>query len=45
MTAIAIAGLQYRISTKRFFLAWDALLIALMYLLNLYLLFTLRITT
>jgi cation:H+ antiporter len=45
MTAIAIAGLQYRISEKRFFLAWDALLIALMYLLNLYLLFTLRTST
>jgi cation:H+ antiporter len=42
MTAVAIAGLTYRISRKRFFLAWDAMVIALMYILNLYLLYHLR---
>lgn len=42
MIGITIAGLTYRISRKRFFLAWDALAIAGMYLLNLFLLYYLR---
>lgn len=42
MTAIAIAGLTYRISKKQFFLAWDALLIGVMYIINLCLLYYLR---
>lgn len=42
MTAIAIAGLTYRSSRKPFFMAWDALLIGIVYLGNLLLLYYLR---
>ena len=42
MTAVAIIGLSYRTKGKRFFLAWDAALIFLIYLINLFLLY--RIT-
>lgn len=42
MTAIAIAGLTYRFEQKRFLLAWDALLIGLMYILSLVMLYYLR---
>lgn len=42
MTAIAIAGLMYRSNKKPFFMAWDAILIALVYLANLLLLYYLR---
>lgn len=43
MTAIAIGGLTYRVPKKRFLLAWDALLICLMYITNLLLLYYTRL--
>lgn len=42
MTAVAIAGLMYRSKRKVFFLAWDALLIAAVYIGNLLMLYYLR---
>ncbi len=42
MTAIAIAGLMYHSPKKSFLLAWDAVLIALVYIGNLVLLYFLR---
>jgi cation:H+ antiporter len=42
MTSIAIAGLMYRSKKKFYFLAWDALLIAAVYVGNLLLLYYLR---
>ncbi|HEY1112005.1 MAG TPA: hypothetical protein VGE66_00530 [Chitinophagaceae bacterium] len=42
MTAVAIAGLMYRSKRKVFFLAWDALLIAAVYIGNLLMLYNLR---
>jgi cation:H+ antiporter len=41
MTAIAIIGLTYRSTGKRFLLAWDALLIMVIYILNMVLLYKL----
>ena len=41
MSAIVIIGLNYRASGKRFFLAWDAALIFLIYVLNIILLYRL----
>lgn len=43
MSAIAIAGLIYRSDRKQFFMGWDTLLIALMYVANLLLLYYFRI--
>lgn len=42
MTAIAIIGLTYRAEKKRLIIAWDSLMIVLLYLLNLVLLYQLR---
>jgi cation:H+ antiporter len=42
MTAIAIIGLTYRAEKKRLFMAWDSIGIALMYVMNLMILFVLR---
>lgn len=42
MTGIAIAGLMFRSNKKLFFLAWDALLIAAVYIGNLLVLYYLR---
>jgi cation:H+ antiporter len=39
MSAIAIIGLTFRVSNKRFFLGWDALLILIIFILNLTLLY------
>lgn len=39
MSAIAIIGLTYRTTEKRYFLAWDALLIFIIYVLNIVLLY------
>ena len=36
MTAVVIIGLSYRAIGKRFFLAWDAALIFLIYIINLF---------
>lgn len=41
MTAIAITGLTYRANEKRFLLAWDTLLILVVYILNMFVLFKL----
>ena len=41
MTAVAIIGLSYRTKGKRFLLAWDAALIFLIYIVNLFLLYQL----
>lgn len=41
MSAIVIIGLNYRASGKRFFLAWDAALIFLIYIINILLLYRL----
>ena len=42
MTAIAIIGLSYRAEHKRFIMAWDTLLILLVYIGNILLLYTLK---
>lgn len=42
MTTIAIAGLMYRQESKKFLLAWDTLLIFLLYVANILLLYILR---
>lgn len=42
MTAIAIAGLAYRSREKVFFIAWDSLLMAAVYIFNLVLLYLLQ---
>jgi cation:H+ antiporter len=42
MTAIAIIGLTYRAEKKRLFMAWDSIGIALVYVMNLMILFVLR---
>lgn len=42
MTAIAIIGLTYRAEKKRLFLAWDSIGIALVYVVNLMLLYMLK---
>jgi cation:H+ antiporter len=42
MTAIAIIGLTYRAEKKHLFMAWDSIGIALMYVMNLMILFVLR---
>lgn len=42
MTAIAIIGLTYRSKSKPFILAWDTLLILIMYIINIILLYKLR---
>ena len=41
MSAIAITGLGYRLKTKRFWLAWDAVLIFAVYLFNLFVVYRL----
>lgn len=41
MTAVAIIGLTYRSSTKRFLLAWDAFIIFIIYIINMLLLYKL----
>jgi len=41
MTAIAIIGLTYRSKSKPFFLAWDTLLIVIMFIFNMVILFNL----
>ena len=41
MTAVAIIGLSYRTKGKRFLLAWDAALIFLIYIVNIFLLYQL----
>ncbi len=41
MTAVAIIGLSYRTKGKRYLLAWDAALIFLIYIVNLFLLYQL----
>ena len=42
MTAIAIIGLTYRAEKKRLIIAWDSVMIVLLYLVNLVLLYRLR---
>jgi cation:H+ antiporter len=42
MTAVAIAGQIYRVQHKRFLLAWDALVIFLLYLVNIIILYALN---
>lgn len=42
MTAIAIIGLTYRAEKKRLLIAWDSMMIVLLYLFNLVLLYRLR---
>jgi hypothetical protein len=42
MTTVAIIGLTYRAEKKRLFLAWDSLAIALMYAVNLLVLYMVR---
>ena len=39
MSAIVIIGLSYHAKGKRYFLAWDAILIFIIYIINLFLLF------
>jgi hypothetical protein len=41
MTAVVIIGLTYRASGKRYLLAWDAVVIFLIYIANLVLLYNL----
>jgi cation:H+ antiporter len=41
MTAIVIIGLSYRAKGKRFLMAWDAILIFIVYFINLYILYRL----
>lgn len=42
MTSVAIMGLIYRAEKKKFFIAWDSLIIIMLYLINMMLLYTLR---
>jgi cation:H+ antiporter len=41
MTAVVIIGLSFRAKGKRFLMAWDALLIFIIYIMNLYILYRL----
>jgi cation:H+ antiporter len=42
MTAIVIIGLTYRLKNKAFFLAWDTLLIVIMFIFNIIILYKLQ---
>lgn len=43
MSAVAVIGLSYHATGKKYFLAWDALVIVLIYIINLFLLFQLNL--